>query len=383
MPKLLIISNRYPAHADDGASPFVADFVRGLQRNDVECTVLTPYHYAEKYNEICRTIRFEWGEKDRTIGSLPKLSPISWHKIYKYFKNGMAIASELHEKNRFDLCLALWAAPSGIFARELKKKYNLPYAVWCLGSDIHTYPKIPIVRNQIIQTLKSADKIYSDGYQLGEMAEKLSGRQVDFLPSMRKVEYREYDARIENLFVCPGRVEESKGVFDLLEAFRRISNNNKSWSLYFIGDGSVLNPLKQRIKNYNLSQQVKCLGFVPRDKMYRVVSSSRAIVIPTHSDSLPLTFGEAMQLKKSVIVTDVGDLKVFTEKFDVGQVVPPNSPAKLADAMQNTISSTTTDNPKYKECLMELDIDKAADRFTGWMCEYIGGKQRQKEPAGC
>ncbi|MFH1701148.1 MAG: glycosyltransferase [Candidatus Zixiibacteriota bacterium] len=201
---------------------------------------------------------------------------------------------------------------------------------------------------------------------------------------MRKVDFRvEEKARTENYVVCPGRVCKSKGVFDLLEAFHLIQEEFPSWSLCFIGDGPDKNKLQSKIDAYGLSDRIKNLGFLTRDKMFRIASSSAAVVIPTHADSLPLTFGEAMQLKRPVIVTDIGDLKHFTEKYQTGLVVPHNSPRELADAMRKIIQGMSFDSGHFNSCVEELDVDRAASTFAEWLKKYLSHDANQKEPALC
>lgn len=384
MIKLLLISNRYPSNSDDGASPFVYDFVKRLRNNQIDVTVLTPFHQSDKYDEDYEAVRFIWSESKKTIGSLPKYSPLSWYKIYKYFNNGWNRTKTLHEEKNFDFTLALWAAPSGIFAKKLKEQSGVPYAVWCLGSDIHSYAQLPIAGKKIIEVLKMADRVYSDGVALGELAEELSGCQYHFLPSMRKVDFHEEEkVRSENLFVCPGRVCKSKGVFDLVKAFHLISREFPSWSLCFIGDGPDIYKLQEQIDKHGLEDKVKNLGFLPRDKMFRIVSSAAAVVIPTHADSLPLTYGEAMQLKKPVLVTDIGDLKHFTEKYKTGIVVPPKSPTELAGAMRRIIQGEEFISGNFESCVEELDINRAADMFTEYLKNHLSQGVSRKEPALC
>lgn len=384
MIKVLLITNRFPAHPDDGASPFVADFVSGLKRHDIETTVLTPHHDAPVYEFTDNVIRFEWGEGGKTIGSLPKLSPGSWLKIASYFRHGNEEVLRLHRERQFDFCLALWAAPSGIFARNLKLKTGLPYAVWCLGSDIHTYPRLPVVRGRIIDVLQDADRVYSDGYELGKRASELSGCQYRYLPSMRKVAYRvSKNEKTEKLFVCPGRVERSKGVFDLLKAFAGIAPEFPEWQLYFVGDGSARTVLEHRIEQYALAKRVKSLGFVKRENLYRAVAKSAAVIIPTHADSLPLTFGEAMQLQRPVIATDIGDLKYFIDKYGVGKTVSPHAADELADAMRDFIVNGPPGNGRFDECVSALSIDRAADAFADWLNARLEKDEREKEPSLC
>jgi len=382
--KLLLITNRYPAHQDDAASPFVVDFVAGLRRNQIECTVLTPYYHSERYENDEGVVRFKWGEDRRTIGSLPIWNPSSWFKIAEYFRQGYREAERLHQIMNFDFCLALWAAPSGLFAHRLNRKFGLPYAIWCLGSDIHTYTKLPVVGNMILEALTDSDRVYSDGHALGQMAQNLSGCQYHFLPSLRRTRWNQEDeAPRERLFVCPGRVERSKGVFDLLEAFQIIAAKFNSWSLYYIGDGGARKKLERKIELSGLQGRVKTLGFIKSEEMFRLMSLSAGIVIPTRCDSLPLTFGEAMQLHRPVIATDVGDLKYFTEKYGVGLIVPPGSPNHLTDAMIRFITDKKDYSTGFEACVEELDIDKAADKFADWLNNHLAHHAVAMEKALC
>jgi len=383
--KLLLITNRYPAHRDDTASPFVADFVDGLRHNDVDCTILTPYHDADYYDDDFSITRFPWGETKRTIGSLSLFLPSSWKKIVAYFREGYKMAAQLHQEKRFDFCLALWAAPSGMTALRLKRRFGLPYAVWCLGSDIHTYARLPYIGGRIIETLRQSDRMFSDGHALGEMAQEMSGCRYFFLPSLRKVTLikPEKELRQERLFVCPGRIEKSKGVFDLLEAFHFISKQHNSWSLYYIGDGSAFKVLQKEVKRRRLNDRVHLLGFLPTAEMCRMVSLAAAVVIPTHADSLPLTFGEAIQLRRPVIATDVGDLRYFIEKFNVGMVAPPNSPEDLAKVLSQFISEKTDYSEGFDDCAAELDIDAAAAQFADWLKNHLSHKNIMREAAVC
>ena len=383
--KLLLISNRYPANSDDGASPFAADFVRRLKSNGVEVTVLTPYHDAPIFDVGYRAYRFRWGEEKRTIGSLPLWSPASWRKIGCYFRNGLRKADDLHQKIGFDFCLALWAMPAGWLAYRLHQKHALPYAVWCLGSDIHTYARLPFVQSLIVRVLRLSERIYSDGYELGYRAEELCGREVHFLPSLRKIEseLRENLPTTEKIFVCPGRVEKSKGVFDLLEAFVAVAETIPEWTLYFIGDGSARSKLEARVSLLGLERRVKVTGFLSRDQLFWLMAQAAAIIIPTHADSLPLTFGEAIQLRRPVIVTDVGDLRRFTEKYQVGIVVPPGSPRHLAEALLLASKGGPAANGRYMDCGRELDIDLAADNFTRWLAGRMDSIRSAREAARC
>ena len=116
--------------------------------------------------------------------------------------------------------------------------------------------------------------------------------------------------------------------------------------------------------------------------MARRIARAATVVIPTRADSLPLTFGEAMQLRRPVIVTDVGDLKYFTQRYGVGLVVPPASPEKLAQAMTDFIKRGRIFTG-FEECVRELDIDLAADRFADWLRNHLMHREKTGEMVSC
>jgi glycosyltransferase involved in cell wall biosynthesis len=212
--------------------------------------------------------------------------------------------------------------------------------------------------------------MFSDGHKLGQDAQRLSGQRYYFLPTMRRIEnsgqYIQSDR--SKIFVCPGRIEKAKGVFDLLAAFHKLSNEYSEWSLKFIGDGSASDPLRNEIDKQQLADRVSISGFVPRERLFSEMAAAAAVVIPSHADSLPLTFGEAMQLRRPVIVTDVGDLGLFARKFTVGTVVEPNRPDMLADALEMAVKDQMKLDPAgFDRCIRELDCDTAANRFAGWL----------------
>ncbi|MBL7184375.1 MAG: glycosyltransferase [Anaerolineae bacterium] len=58
-----------------------------------------------------------------------------------------------------------------------------------------------------------------------------------------------------------------------------------------------------------------------------------ALVIPSHIESIPILFSDAMQVGIPVVATDVGDLGQLVRQYGVGVVVDPEDPEALAGAM--------------------------------------------------
>jgi len=382
---LLIISNRYPAGPNDPASPFVYDFKCALERRGLALDVVTPLY--EPYRDDVRYItenvhRFDWSDGKEVLSQLSMYSPLSWLKIRRYFRQGFRMARELQKKNDYSAVLALWALPSGHIARRLHRKYKMPYGIWALGSDINTYASKPMAGGLVLKALTDAHVRFADGYELATKVQALANAQCQFLPSLHILDLDTVrNQSAEKVFLCPGRVEKEKGVLDLIEAFAKLADKMPDWRLEYAGTGSAEKKVWSLAQKYRIRNQVKLHGYLEQPAYNRILLSSRIVVIPSLSDSLPLTFGEAMQAGKPVVVSDTGDLPLFTEKYHVGYTYPAGDVQALAEKLLEATRDASNFGPRCQKALEELDIENAAAAVQKWVAMVSHGKE-MKEYAG-
>ncbi|MEW6015246.1 MAG: glycosyltransferase [Candidatus Zixiibacteriota bacterium] len=383
--QLLIISNRYPAGPNDPASPFIYDFKRALVKRGIAVDVLTPYYepYRNDVRYIDDTVhQFRWSDGKKVISQLSLYAPASWLKIWRYFHAGYKMARGLHKKQNYQAVLGLWALPSGHLARRLHRKFGVPYAIWALGSDINSYAAKPLAGGLILKALKEADRLFADGYELATKVQALADKECRFLPSFHPLDLdTARNQSAEKVFLCAGRLEKEKGVIDLIEAFRLIANNLPDWRLEYIGSGSAEKKIWSLAQKYQIRNQVKLHGYLERPAYNRILLGARIVVIPSHSDSLPLTFGEAMQAGKPVIVSDVGDLPLFTEKYRVGFTFRVGNIQELAEKMLELTRDSSNYGPRCMKALEELDIENAAAAIQRWL-EEKGTRKESVQYAG-
>jgi len=368
--KLLIISNRYPVGPDDVASPFVHDFRLALENENIRPHVVTPFYESatdEKYLDDY-VHRFHWSDGTTVVSQLPLWNPLSGFKVGRYLRSGFKLAGKILERHDCDAVLALWAAPSGIIARKLHLKYGVPYAVWALGSDINHWATRPVVGRIITRVLREADILYADGYQLALRTRRLTDRNCHFMPSFHRLGITApLDGRGRRRLLYVGRIETAKGIFDLIDAFEIFRRENPRWSLAIVGTGRAGKSLRETIESRKLAPAVSFHGFLPRQKIDRLLTESTAVVIPSHSDSLPLTFGEAMQAGRPVICSDVGDMPYFVDTFGVGCHFPAGDWEKLAACLALMAADDRDFRSRCRRVTEELDIAKSAGTVAGWL----------------
>jgi len=383
-PKICLITNRYPAHPDDVASPFVRDFHLGLKKKGVEVFVFTPYYETEKISPDENVIRFKWAGGKKVVGALNLFNPKETFQLFSFLKNGKQQLLEQLEKIKPDSCLALWALPSGWFAYLAKKRLGIPYSVWCLGSDIYVWAKKPFLRGIIKKVLKEADFLFADGFDLKEKVEELSGKKCLFLPSMRKLP-KTIDQTIEldnskTNFLYLGRWEKKKGLDELIKAFALIKKEMAQINLHILGWGDYERGMRKLINQLELKEDIKIVGKVSTSLVVAYLKESDCLVIPSKGDSIPLVFSEALQMRTPLIVTDVGDMGYLVKKFDLGKVVPCGDVQKLACAMTEFIKGGKNYSQNIPEVLKFLNIEKVVGDYLRIIREYSRPQSAVRRP---
>lgn len=152
--------------------------------------------------------------------------------------------------------------------------------------------------------------------------------------------------------VFVGRLHPQKGLFDLVEAMRRVVASYPNVQVLMVGAGSQLPALRQRIKAYGLNDYFIFTGHLIGVNKIRAFKSSHLFVLPSLYEGQPLTLLEAWAAKLPVVVTDVGANPDFVVDGENGYLVPPQQPELLAAAIVNAIENP--DLPTVGECGYQL-----------------------------
>ncbi len=121
--------------------------------------------------------------------------------------------------------------------------------------------------------------------------------------------YQKYDA------VFQGRFHPQKGVEELIEIWRLVVNKRSSASLALIGDGPLMNSVRQRINSLNLSGRVDLFGYVfDGPKKYKIFAQSKIVLHPAYYDSGGMAAAEAMAFAKPAVGFDLVSYKSYYPK---------------------------------------------------------------------
>ncbi|MDM9581620.1 glycosyltransferase [Nostoc sp. GT001] len=133
-------------------------------------------------------------------------------------------------------------------------------------------------------------------------------------------------------FVCASRFHHQKDHKTLLKAFAKVSQNHLNIRLILLGEGDLETEMQVLAKFLAIDEIVLFAGSVLNPRAYFTLS--RAVILASHFEGLPLVLVEAVASGVTFISTDcpVGPREI-SEVLKCGTIIPPNDVNALAEAI--------------------------------------------------
>jgi glycosyltransferase involved in cell wall biosynthesis len=139
--------------------------------------------------------------------------------------------------------------------------------------------------------------------------------------------------------VCVGRLAEQKGQLILIEAASLMAARGIAFEIVVIGDGPFREPMERRIRELGLGGNVRLIGWQSNSSVRTWIIESRAMVLPSFAEGLPVALMEALALGRPAISTYVAGIPELVEPGVCGWLVPPASVESLARAMAEALEA--------------------------------------------
>jgi glycosyltransferase involved in cell wall biosynthesis len=138
--------------------------------------------------------------------------------------------------------------------------------------------------------------------------------------------------------VCVGRLAEQKGQLLLIEAAAKLKAQSIPFEFTLVGDGPLRREIESRISRYGLSDQVRITGWLTNQHVRDQILSSRAFILPSFAEGLPVVLMEAMALRRPVVSTYVAGIPELVETPANGYLVPAGAVEPLVDALKRVLN---------------------------------------------
>lgn len=145
------------------------------------------------------------------------------------------------------------------------------------------------------------------------------------------------------LILCVARLVPKKGLNDLISAADILRQRGRSFQVEIIGNGPERGALEGQVKQLGLNGRVKLVGALPHEMVCEAYQRASLFVLPCvitpngDRDGIPNVLLEAMASGVPVISTAVSGIPELIDAEENGLLVPANSPAMLADAIDRLL----------------------------------------------
>jgi glycosyltransferase involved in cell wall biosynthesis len=372
MLKVLWLCSWYP----NKIAPFEGDFIqRHAQATSLYCQItvikLTPDPEATGVNRITRTYQ-QWPNLTEILIYYPKsmnligksVSFFRWYSLYKF-------AAENHiEKNGLpDLVHVHIPFRSGMIARQLKRKYKVPFVVtehWGGYNDVveNNYgQRQPWFRSVVKDTLKDASGLHSVSSYLGEQIRKMVlNKPFTVIPNCVNIEYFKYNPvqntghKFRLIHISDGSAV--KNVPGIIKAFGALDANQ--FELTIVGLPESLN------RRYRIMHPgIHFTGIISYHEVADQMRNADCFILFSNSENLPCVIAESLCCGVPVIATRVGGVPEMLDESN-GLFVNPGDVDGLVEAIlkmkesgermnRSEISENATSRYSYTKVGFETD----------------------------
>lgn len=379
-----MVTTSFPIVGDgsEAAGSFVSDLAEEVALH-VPIRVVAPSRKSAREVLTENLEVFRYAAPDQPLSTLRPWKPADLAEIIRVLDSGARATSDAVHAGPAAHIFALWALPSGEWARRASIETGVPYSVWTLGSDIWTLGRVPLVRSAMRRVLRHAHTCFSDGLKLADDTRRIAGRDVEFLPSTRRIGSREVRLLRNKppyrlLFL--GRWHPNKGIDLLLDALDLLDADD--WSrisvVQILGGGPLDLLVRGRAENLRAKgRSVVVGGFVAKPEAESAIGNADWVLIPSRIESIPVVFSDAMKLGRPVICNPVGDLQRLTSEHSVGVCSSSVSAADFVSAIRTATQSDA--------CSHAIAITSAASMFSldnSVVPKVLGLSERSNLPEG-
>lgn len=180
---------------------------------------------------------------------------------------------------------------------------------------------------------------------------------------------QEYGVPDDGMMICfTGRLIKEKGIYQLVEAVRKLNSNSghKRYYLFIAGDGEEYQQIYEQ-----KSEQVILLGRINMEEVIGLLSQADVFCLPSDSEGFSSSVLEAAACKCFVITTEKGGSKELIVDRNHGIIIPDNKLENVMNALEDA-----SENQDYRDSAVETAYDRLIHNYT-WdivaqkVCELI------------
>lgn len=141
---------------------------------------------------------------------------------------------------------------------------------------------------------------------------------------------------------CIARLSGQKGLPLLIEAASLLHKRGVDFQLTLVGDGEMRAEIEALIAAQGLGTKIVITGWASSEAVRDHLLASRAMVLPSFAEGLPVVIMEALALGRPVIATSIAGIPELVDG-GCGWLIPAGSAERCADAMADALQRPVAD----------------------------------------
>jgi glycosyltransferase involved in cell wall biosynthesis len=165
-----------------------------------------------------------------------------------------------------------------------------------------------------------------------------------------------------------GRMEDQKGISELLRTLKEVLGRIPEVRLHLIGEGNKTESYRKQAEELGVMDRVIFHGWMDVDAIQKFTTQCAIGVFPSRIESFGLSMAEAMGAGLPIIASRVGALPEFIEDGVTGTLVPPgNIPAlyrAILEKLENPDQAQTVADAGRETVYQRFSWDQSAQKMT-------------------
>lgn len=314
-----------------GVERVLIDLLENLPRDIFDITFFLTLNQGELRTDIPKDINvitFQKGKEDMSNNKLLRtLQLIKRNLTLLFYRKNPKLLYKNIIKEDFDIEIApTYAEFENILSSPLQSRK----IAW-FHTDVSYDPNQERVLNRI-NNLKKFDWVIFGSRQTRDVIKDLF--QIEYpkssviynsikIDEVRK-KAKEFPVKYElhPVFSSMGRLHSRKNYHTLMNIHKRLLDEGYPHSVAVIGGGGEMENLKKQAKELNVEKTFLLLD--TQTNPYPYIKNSDYFVLPSESESYPLTIGEVMGLNIPIISTNVGGIPEMIDHQVDGYLINPD-----------------------------------------------------------
>ena len=246
----------------------------------------------------------------------------------------------------FDLIDAHYFYPDGVAATILGRWFRKPVVITARGTDINLIPDYPFPRKMIVQASRRSaanitvskalqDRMISLGISEKKITVLRNGVDFDLFNPVNKIEAQKKLNINGKILLSVGNLVPEKGHELTIGALPGIPEVH----LYILGEGIMLQHLKDMASTLGVADRVHFVGSVPQEKLKYFYSAADALLLMSVREGMPNVVLESIACGTPVIATRTGGIPEVVRESDTGILLKERSSEALVDAVNKLFVS--------------------------------------------